>query len=151
MQEANLLGHTSSFNVQSTVNEISSAEVNEVTQGHYNKKPWNKQDNYKGKKDSDKKPWFNKDQKPWNKDNKHQSNKESKPKHTCITVTKDIKYFCPTGYDQGIFNAVTKLLSEKVEQVKWSGATDAKTVNAIEHENFCNFFNLQVNSQNFRK
>ena len=58
------------------VNEISSAEVNEVTQGHwsnYNKKPWIKQDSYKGKKDSDKKPWYNKDQKPWNKDNKHQS------------------------------------------------------------------------------
>ena len=115
MQKANLLGHTSSFNVQSTVNEISSTEVNEVTQGCYSKKPWNKQDNYKGKKDSDKKPWFNKDQKPWNKDNKDQSNKESKPKNTCITVTKDVKYFCPTGYDEGIFSAVTKLLSEKIE------------------------------------
>ena len=76
--------------------------MNEVTQGHlnnYSKKPWNKQDNYKGKKDPDKKPWFNKDQKLWNKDNKHQSNKESKPKDTCITVTKDVKYFCPTCYD----------------------------------------------------
>ena len=80
MQEANSLGHTSSLNLQSTVNEISSAEVNEVTQGHYSKKPWNKQDNYKGKKDSDKNPWFNKDKKPWNKDNKYQSNKESKPR-----------------------------------------------------------------------
>ena len=94
MQEANLLGHTSSLNLQSTVNKISSAEVNEITQGHwnnYNKKPWNKQDNYK-KKDSEKKPWYNKDQKPWNKDGKHQ-NKESKPKDACITVTKDVKYF----------------------------------------------------------
>ena len=48
MQEANLLGHTSSLNLQSTVNEISSAEVNEVTQGcwnNYNKKHWNKQEN----------------------------------------------------------------------------------------------------------
>ena len=33
MQEANLLGHTSSLSLQSTVNEISSAEVNEGTQG----------------------------------------------------------------------------------------------------------------------
>ena len=116
------------------MNEISSAEVNEVTQGcwnNYNKKPWNKQDNYKGKKDSDKKPWYNKDQKPWNKDNKHQNNKESKPKDTCITVTKDVKYFCPTGYDnEGIFSAVTKLLSEKIEQAKQSGDANAKTVNA---------------------
>ena len=53
---------------------------------------------YKGKKNGDKKPWFNKDNKPWNKDNKHQ-NKEAKPKDACITVSKDVKYFCPTGYD----------------------------------------------------
>ena len=135
----------SSLSLQSTVNEISNTEVNEVTQGHwnnYNKKPWNKQENYKGKKDSDKKPWYNKDQKPWNKDNKHQSNKESKPKDTCITVTKDIKYFCPTGYDEGIFSAVTKLLSEKIEQAKWSGDANAKTINAIECESFCNFFKI---------
>ena len=45
-----------------------------------------------------------------NKDNKYQGNKESKPKDTCITVTKDVKYFCSTGYDKGIFSAVTKLL-----------------------------------------
>ena len=145
MQEPNSLGHTSSLNLQYTVNEISSTEVNEVTQGcwnNYSKKPWNKQDNYKGKKDSEKKPWYNKDQKLWNKDNKHQSNKESKPKDTCITVTKDVKYFCPTGYDEGIFSAVTKLLSEKIEQVKWSGDANAKTVNAIEGESFCNFFKI---------
>ena len=57
----------------------------------------------------------------------------------CITVTKDVKYFYPTGYDEGIFNAVMKLLHEKVEQAKRSGADNAKTVNAIECDNFCNF------------
>ena len=57
-------------------------------------------------------------------------------------MTKDVKYFCPTGYDKGIFSAVTKLLSEKIEQAKWSGDTNAKTVNAIEHESFCNFFKI---------
>ena len=31
---------------------------------------------------------------------------------------------------------------KKVEQAKWSGATDAKTINAIECENFCNFFKI---------
>ena len=71
-----------------------------------------------------------------------QSNKESKPKDTCITVTKDVKYFCPTGYDEGIFSAVTKLLSAKIEQVKWSGDANAKTVNAIGHESFCIFFKI---------
>ena len=127
------------------MNEISSAQVNEVTWEHWNnysKKPQNKQDNYKGKKDSDKKPWFNKDQKLWNKDNKHQCNKESKHKDTCITVTKDVKYFCPTGYDEGIFSAVSKLLSEKIEQAEQSGDANTKTVNAFEHESFCNFFKI---------
>ena len=57
-------------------------------------------------------------------------------------MTKDVKYFCPTSYDQGIFNAVTKQLSAKVEQAKQSGATDAKTINTIEHENSCNFFKI---------
>ena len=83
------------------------------------------------------------DQKPWNKDYKSQNgNKESKPKDACITVTKDVKYFCPTGFDEGIFNAVTKLLHEKVRQAKRSGSDNAKTVNTIEHENFCNFFKI---------
>ena len=90
----------------------------------------------------DRKPWYNKDQNPWNKDNKQQNNKESKPKDACITITKDVKYFCPTGYYEGIFNAVRKLLSEKIEQAKWSGSSDAKTINAIECENFCNFFKI---------
>ena len=82
MQEANSLGHSSSLNLHSAINEITNAEVNEMSHGRYNnysKKPWNKQDGYKGKKDGDKKPWFNKDNKPWNKDNKHQ-NKDTKPK-----------------------------------------------------------------------
>ena len=54
MHEASSLGHSSSLNLPSSMNEISSAEVNEVTQGHWNnytKKPRNKQDKYKGKKD----------------------------------------------------------------------------------------------------
>ena len=145
IQEANSLGQSLSLNLQSTVNEISSAEVNEVTQGHwnnYNKKPWNKQDSHKGKKDGDKKPWFNKDSKPWSKDNKHQNNMEVKPKDMCITVTKDVKYFCPTGYDHGIFSAVTKLLSEKIEQAKWAGDPNGMTINTIEHESFCIFFKI---------
>ena len=95
----------------------------------------------KVKKDFNKKPWQNKDQKLWNKDHKKQyGNKESKPKDACITVTKDVKYFCCTGFDEGSFNAVTKLLHEKVEQIKRSGSDNTKTINAIEHDNFCNFF-----------
>ena len=54
-----------------------------------------------------------------------------------------MKYFCPTGFDKGIFNAVTKLLHEKVEQAKRSGSDNTKTVNAVECENFINFFKIQ--------
>ena len=53
-----------------------------------------------------------------------------------------MKYFCPTGFDEGIFNAVTKLLHEKVEQAKRSGSDNAKTINTIECEGFCNFFKI---------
>ena len=37
---------------------------------------------------------------------------------------------------------MTKLFHEKVEQAKRSGSDNAKTVNAIEHDNFCNFFKI---------
>ena len=144
MQEANSLGHSLSLNLHSAINEITSTEVNEVSHSrynNYNKKPWNKQDGYKGENNGDKKPWFNKNNKPWNKGNKHQ-NKEAKPKDACITVSKDVKYFCPTGYDGQIFSAVTKLLEEKIKQAKWAGNPNAKTVNAIECESFCNVFKI---------
>ena len=74
--------------------------------------------------------WYNKDQKSWNKDSKHQNN-ESKPKDACITVTKGVKYFYPTGYDEGIFSAVTKLLSKKIEQAKQSEDANAKTIQTL--------------------
>ena len=48
----------------------------------------------------------------------------------------------PRMVSEGIFNAVTKLLSERIEQAKWSGLSDDKTINAIECENFCNFFKI---------
>ena len=148
MLEADSFDCSSTFRVPSTINEISEADVNEVTQACWSNtgnkhggKYGDKENHYKSKKDFDKKPWQNKDQKPWNKDRKSQyGNKESKPKDACITVTKDVKYFCPTGFNDGIFNAVTELLHKKVEQAERSGSNNAKTVNAIECEKFCNFF-----------
>ena len=138
MLEADSFDWSNAFRVPSTINEITEADVNEVTKGWWNNnrnngnkqgnKSWNKQDGYKGKRDFDKKPWQNKDQKSWNKDQKfHYGNKESKPKDACITFTKDVKYFCPTGFDEGIFNAVTKLLHKKVEQAKRSSSDNVKT------------------------
>ena len=75
-----------------------------------------------------------------------------------------MKYFCPTGFDEGIFNAVTKLLHERVEQARRLGA-DVKTVNAIEKESFINVLKIpeqlydvaytqvigETTAQNFRK
>ena len=106
MLEADSFDHSNTFRVPSTINEISDAEVNEVSQGHRNNTGnydnkhggWyaDKNHHYKGKKDFNKKPWQNKEQKSWNKDHKTQyGNKESKPRDACITVTKDVKYFCP--------------------------------------------------------
>ena len=37
---------------------------------------------------------------------------------------------------------MTKLLHKKVEQAKKSGSDSTKTINAIEHDNFCNFFKI---------
>ena len=153
MLEADSFDHSNTFRVPSTINKISDAEINEVSQGHWNNAGnydnkhgrWyaDKNHHYKGKKDFNKKPWQNKDQKSWNKDHKTQyGNKESKAKDACITVTKDVKYICLTGFDEGIFNAVTKLLHEKVEKAKRSESDNAKTINAIEHDNFCNFFKI---------
>ena len=134
MLEADSFDHSNTFRVPFIINKIGKAEINEVAQGQLNnhgsgnygnkqgQKSWGKQDNYKGKRDFDKKPWQNKDQNPWNKYQKsHHGNKESKPKDPCSTVTKDVKYFCPTGFDEGIFNDMTKLLHEKVEQAKCCG------------------------------
>ena len=109
IKEADSFDHSNTFRVSSTISEITEADVNEVSHGWWNNnsnysnrqdnKYWNKQDGYKGKKDFDKKPWHNKDQKSWNKDQKSQySNKGTKPKDACITVTKDVKYFCPTAF-----------------------------------------------------
>ena len=64
------------------------------------------------------------------------------PRMLALPLLKDVKYFCPTGFDEGIFNAVTKLLHEKVEQAKRSGSDNTKPINTIEHDNFCNFFKI---------
>ena len=102
MLEADSFDCSNTFRVPSTINEISDAEINEVSHGHRNNtrnednknggKYTQKNQYYKGKNDFNRKPWQNKDQKLWNKDHKKQyGNKESKPKVSCITNTKDIE------------------------------------------------------------
>ena len=109
----------------------SSTEVNEASHGcwsntgksgGYGSKPWQNKDkkpwnnNSKPYQSNDKKPWQVEDKKYWqHKDKKPWQNKDSKPKDACITLTKDVKYFCPTGYDDGIFQTVVTLLHEKIQ------------------------------------
>ena len=99
MLESDSFDHSNTFWVPSTINEIGEADINEVTKGHWNNnrnydnkhgsKHWDKQHNYKGKKDFDKKPWQNKNQKLWNKDQKSQyGNKESRPKMLASQLLK---------------------------------------------------------------
>ena len=74
MLEADSFHHSNTFRVPSTINEISDAEINEVSQGHWNNtgnddnknggKYTHKSHHYKGKKGFNKKPWQNRDQKP---------------------------------------------------------------------------------------
>ena len=60
---------------------------------------------------------------------------------TRFTFPKDVKFFCPTDFDESIFAAVCKLLQEKVEQAKKTGADNARTISAFEKDNFMSFFN----------
>ena len=67
------------------MNEVAQGLWNNPGSGNYgnrynDKKSLDKQDNYKGKNDFNKKPWQGKDQRPWNKDQKSSKSKESKPK-----------------------------------------------------------------------
>ena len=152
MQEAESFECNFGYKLPTDLNEIrSTAEVNEVSHGRWNNHT-NEPGGYKGnyqKKDQkpwhnkDKKPWNNNDSKPWqNKERKPWQNKKSKPKDTCFTFSKDVKFFCPAGFDKSIFAAVCKLLQEKVEQVKKAESDNAKTINAMEKDNFMSFFNI---------
>ena len=162
--EAELFECTSTYRLPSTVNELcnsNNAEINKILHGRYNQQSYGNSDGYKGNyQKNGQKVWHNKDKKPWNKDNndskpwqnkdkKPWQNKESKPKDTCFTCSKDIKFFCPAGLDESIFAAVCKLLQEKVGQVKKAGADNTKTIPRqsmlLRKDDFIHFFNIPEN------
>ena len=85
--------------------------------------------------------------KDWNKDNKSSyqkkdGKKESKDKDVFLTLTKDIKFCCPAGFDENIFACAYRMIQEKVDSARQSGITDIKTVNAVEKDNFMRIFNF---------
>ena len=59
-----------------------------------------------------------------------------------LTLTKDIKFCCPAGFDENIFACACKIIQEKVDSARQSGITDIKTVNAVKKDNFMCIFNF---------
>ena len=49
-----------------------------------------------------------------------------------LTLTKDIKFCCPAGFDENIFACACKMIQEKVDNARQSSITDIKFVNAVE-------------------
>ena len=97
---------TESFERSSTVRFMGSvnniyqreSEVNEVSRGRYNYKGGYNKGNYKGKND-----YYGK--KDWNKNTKgsyqkKEDKKESKDKDVYLTLTKDVKFRCPAGFNK---------------------------------------------------
>ena len=113
---------TESFERSSTVRFMGSvnniyqreSEINEVSCGRYNnsnyKVGYNKGSNYKGKND-----YYGK--KEWNKNTKgsyqkKEDKKESKDKDVYLTLTKDVKFHCPAGFNENIFACTCKMIQE---------------------------------------
>ena len=78
---------------ESEVSEVSRGRYSNNYKGGYNKSNYNKGKNeYYGKKD-------------WNKNTKgsyqkKDDKKESKDKDVYLTLTKDVKFYCPAGFDE---------------------------------------------------
>ena len=97
--------------------------TNNYNKGGYNKNYNRDKNGYYGKKD-------------WNKNNKSSyqkdDKKESKDKDVYLTLTKDVKFRCPAGFNKNIFACSCRMIQEKVDSARQSGITDIKTVNVYD-------------------
>ena len=59
-----------------------------------------------------------------------------------LTLTKDVKFRCPAGFDENIFACTCRMIQEKVNSTRQAGVTDIKTVNAVKKDNFMRVFNF---------
>ena len=136
---------SSTMRFSGSVNNIyqHESEVNEVSQGRYNsnnyKGGYNK-NNYKGKNE-----YYGK--KDWNKNTKgsyqkKDDKKESKDKDVYLTLTKDVNFHCPAGFDENIFACTCRMIQEKVNNARQAGVTDIKSINAVKKDNFMHVFNF---------
>ena len=73
---------------------------------------------------------------------KKDDKKESKDKDVYLTLTKDVKFHCPAGFDENIFTCACRMIQEKVNSARQAGVTDIKSVNAVEKDNFMHVFNF---------
>ena len=124
------------YQCKSEINEVSHGRYNSNYKGGYNNNKGH--NNYKGKND-----YYGK--KNWNKNTKgsyqkKEDKKESKDKDMYLTLTKDIKFRCPAGFDENIFACACKMIQEKVNSTRQAGVTDIKTINAVEKDNFMRVF-----------
>ena len=127
------------YQCESEINEVSHGRYNNSNyKGGYNNNRGN--NNYKGKND-----YYGK--KDWNKNSKgsyqkKEDKKESKDKDVYLTLTKDVKFHCPAGFNENIFACTCKMIQEKVNSTRQAGFTNIKTVNAVEKDNFMRVFNF---------
>ena len=59
-----------------------------------------------------------------------------------LTLTKDVKFCCPAGFDEKIFACACRMIQEKVDSMRQAGVTDIKLVNAVKKDNFMHVFNF---------
>ena len=59
-----------------------------------------------------------------------------------LTLTKDVKFHCPAGFDENIFTCACRMIQEKVDSTRQAGVTDIKSVNAVKKDNFMHVFNF---------
>ena len=122
------------------------SEINEVLHGRYNNSNYKGGYNNRGNNNyKDKNNYYGK--KDWNKNSKgsyqkKEDKKESKDKDVYLTLTKDVKFRCPAGFDKNIFACTCKMIQEKVDSTRQAGVTDIKTINAVEKDNFMRVFNF---------
>ena len=59
-----------------------------------------------------------------------------------LTLTRNVKFHCPAGFDKNIFACACRMIQDKVNSARQAGVTDIKSVNAVKKDNFMCVFNF---------
>ena len=91
-------------NTPTTTTRVVTTKITiEIKIGYYSKKDWNKNTKSSYQKKDDK--------------------KESKDKDVYFTLTKDVNFHCPAGFNENIFTCACRMIQEKVNSARQSGIT----------------------------